>query len=387
MGVVPVVCLDRGAGEAVSAALQRSGVSAPIVQITDVDGVLPSGDAYVLVDESGIPVTRALTRRGAERAALRRSIAYAPSVPATDIVDLEEFGVRYYCNSNNGLPHLFKLIGQIKADILLDSPQRLREAEAVALAVFQGTTSALDLFEGRTVYTGDFYGSLATAFHEKIVKTPLALLVDAISRNHEHTIQHSAFVTTLATAFAAHLGFSEAEIERVFLAAFFHDIGKSAIPKAVIDKPAKLTDDEMRLMRTHVTVGYEMLRRFPETEGEIADVAISHHEYLDGSGYPLGLRGKEIPDLVRIVTIADIYGALIERRAYKPPFPPEKAFAILREMDGKLDQELVTMFQPVAEQLLMPRRGSAASVSTRCSASSAVVDEAAARLSRRAGIG
>ncbi len=112
----------------------------------------------------------------------------------------------------------------------------------------------------------------------------------------------------------------------MFLAAFFHDIGKSAIPKSVIDKHARLTDDEMRLMRTHVTVGYEMLRRFPETAGEIADVAISHHEYLDGSGYPLGLRGKEIPDLVRIVTIADIYAALIERRAYKPPFPPEKAW-------------------------------------------------------------
>jgi HD-GYP domain-containing protein (c-di-GMP phosphodiesterase class II) len=140
-------------------------------------------------------------------------------------------------------------------------------------------------------------------------------------------------------------------MERLFLSAFFHDIGKSVVPKHVIDKPGKLTPDEIRLVRSHVTVGYEMLRRFPETAGEIADVALYHHEMLDGSGYPNGLKGGEISDLIRLVTICDVFAALIERRSYKPPMPAREAYGILQSMGPKLDQALVAVFGEVVESL------------------------------------
>ncbi|BBE71284.1 HD-GYP domain-containing protein [Oharaeibacter diazotrophicus] len=348
--MVPVVCRTPEAGRPLAAALQRSGIDAP-VSVLKGSTAVPDGDVYILLDGPGVPVARQFRESVGRSPAMRKAIAYAESVPARDIAALEQLGIRYYCNANNGLGHLFKLIGQIKADVLLGARARAAEAEAVAMSVFQATTSALDLFSGQTSFDHKFYTDLTSTYVDKIQGTSLFLLVDTISQNHDTTIQHCSLVTTLATAFASSLGFPHGEMERVFLAAFFHDIGKSAIPKAVIDKPGKLTDDEMRLMRTHVTVGHEMLRRFPETAGEIADVALLHHEYLDGSGYPHGLRGGEIPDLIRIVTIADIYAALIERRAYKPPFSPEKAFSILREMGGKLDQDLVGLFQPVAESI------------------------------------
>jgi HD-GYP domain-containing protein (c-di-GMP phosphodiesterase class II) len=81
---------------------------------------------------------------------------------------------------------------------------------------------------------------------------------------------------------------------------------------------------------------------------EMLDIVLHHHEYLDGSGYPDGLRGDQISDLVRIMTIADVFGALIENRPYRPPLSGEAAFQILLDMGPKLDRDLVREFRPVA---------------------------------------
>ena len=351
MGVVTVVALSGTAADEVVQALRRSGVPAPLVLLDHPDGeAIPPASVYVIVDERGVPASR-LFRSRVSKMVARNSIVYSPSLPARDIAELDRLGIRFFCNGNNGIQQLFRLIGQIKADVLMDARERVVEAEAVAISVFNATASALDLFAAQTSYDRNFYTTLSDGFVSRMRNTSLFLLIDKIQREQDTTIQHCALVTTLATSFAAHLGFPASEMERVFLAAFFHDIGKSSIPKAVIDKPGRLTDDEMRLMRTHVTVGHELLRRFPDTAGEIADVALHHHEYLDGSGYPEGLKGSEISDLVRLITISDIYAALVERRAYKPPFSSDKAFSILREMGPKLDQDLVGIFQPVAESV------------------------------------
>ena len=103
-------------------------------------------------------------------------------------------------------------------------------------------------------------------------------------------------------------------------------------------------------MRTHPNIGYELLRGQREYEPETLEVVLRHHELLDGSGYPDGLAGPQINDLVRLVTICDVYAALIERRSYKPPMHPASAFKILKEMDGKLEGALVRAFSQVAER-------------------------------------
>jgi len=97
-------------------------------------------------------------------------------------------------------------------------------------------------------------------------------------------------------------------------------------------------------MRTHPAAGFELLRDGGECDPVTLDAVRHHHEMLDGSGYPDGLRGPEIGDLVRLLTICDIYAALTERRAYKPPLPAEDALAILAGMGGKLEIRLVAAF-------------------------------------------
>jgi HD-GYP domain-containing protein (c-di-GMP phosphodiesterase class II) len=116
----------------------------------------------------------------------------------------------------------------------------------------------------------------------------------------------------------------------------------------VLDKPGKLTDEETSVMRQHPRLGYEALVAQGGFPPEMLDVVLHHHEFLDGSGYPNGLRGDQISDIVRLTTIVDIYTALVEKRAYRLPFTHTEAFATMEKMVGKLDPHLLHAFRPVA---------------------------------------
>lgn len=164
--------------------------------------------------------------------------------------------------------------------------------------------------------------------------------------NHDDaTYQHCLLVAGLAAAFAHALGFPEGARKLVTSGAVLHDIGKARVPLAILHKPGKLTAEELAILREHPQVGYEMLLRQGAFAREIVEAARSHHEYLDGSGYPQGLKGDEISDVVRMITICDIYAALIERRSYKAPMAPQEAYAILAGMGGKLDADLLRAFK------------------------------------------
>jgi HD-GYP domain-containing protein (c-di-GMP phosphodiesterase class II) len=127
-----------------------------------------------------------------------------------------------------------------------------------------------------------------------------------------------------------------------------HDIGKARIPLAILEKPGPLDESEMALMRRHPEYGLEALGDNSAVAPEMRDIIVHHHELLDGSGYPHGLKGNEICDLVRIMTIADIFAALVERRSYKPPFSSEAAYQILLDMGPRLDKDLVRAFKFVS---------------------------------------
>ena len=167
----------------------------------------------------------------------------------------------------------------------------------------------------------------------------------------EATYQHCLLVTGLAAEFAASLRFARSDQEHVTRAALLHDLGKARIPLAILNKSGALTSEEAAIMRTHARIGYELLRQQGDYEPELLEVVLRHHELLDGSGYPDGLAGPQINDLVRLVTICDVYAALIERRSYKQAMEPAPAFKILQEMEGKLEGALVRAFAQVAKRL------------------------------------
>jgi putative nucleotidyltransferase with HDIG domain len=166
--------------------------------------------------------------------------------------------------------------------------------------------------------------------------------------HHTGSYRHCLFVTGFAVAFAQHLGMREDDQRRLTRAALLHDVGKAFIPVAILDKPGKLTEEEIVEIRQHPRLGYEALANQGGFPREMLDVVLHHHELLDGSGYPNGLRGEEISDIVRLTTIVDIYTALVEQRAYRMPFTYARAFSVMENMGGKLDQQLLQAFRPVA---------------------------------------
>jgi putative nucleotidyltransferase with HDIG domain len=172
--------------------------------------------------------------------------------------------------------------------------------------------------------------------------------LETVRRHHEGTYQHCLLVTGTAAAFGLSLGLARADMERLYAAAMFHDVGKAKIPSAVLDKPGRLDDRERALIETHPAAGYDALKGSGGISLEILDAVRHHHEYLDGSGYPDGLGAAEIADLVRILTISDIFAALIEDRRYKPAMSRTQGFDILTGMRGKLEMPLVAAFKNVA---------------------------------------
>jgi HD-GYP domain-containing protein (c-di-GMP phosphodiesterase class II) len=142
--------------------------------------------------------------------------------------------------------------------------------------------------------------------------------------------------------------FSDADLMRLGLAATLHDVGKARIPLAILDKPGRLDQSEQEIMNRHPVIGYELLKPVADMSPEILDGVRHHHEYLDGSGYPDGLTASQISDLVRLLTISDIFAALVERRPYRSPMSRQDAYKVLCDMGGKLEAPLVNAFRRVA---------------------------------------
>ncbi|GJE02218.1 HD-GYP domain-containing protein [Methylobacterium isbiliense] len=187
----------------------------------------------------------------------------------------------------------------------------------------------------------------AREVEQAVVQAGVREWLDVVWQFDDATHQHCLLVAGLAAGFARQLGFTPPDCQRLTQAALLHDVGKSRVPLHILNKPGPLTPDEQRVMRTHPVAGVTLLAG-GDFAPDLLAVVRSHHEYLDGSGYPDGLRGGAIPDLVRLVTVCDIFAALIERRPYRAMMSGDKAYALLTGMGDKLDQALVGAFRPLA---------------------------------------
>ena len=170
--------------------------------------------------------------------------------------------------------------------------------------------------------------------------------LDTVRSHHTGTFQHCLLVTGAAAALANHTRMSEQMRVHLTMAALLHDIGKAEIPHSILDKPAALTAEEFAIIRRHPGIGADYLQRQARVPGPVVDAVLQHHEYLDGSGYPAGLPGNSISPLARMLTVCDVYGALVEQRSYKPAKSPAEALYVLISMAqaGKLDFRIVRTF-------------------------------------------
>ena len=174
----------------------------------------------------------------------------------------------------------------------------------------------------------------------------LILAVSQIIENKsENTGQHVKRVSEYTEVLCKCLGFNDEDSWKISLAAMMHDVGKLMIPESILEKPGKLTAEEFEIVKKHTQYGKQMLETSP---GELfklsTDVAYDHHEKWDGTGYR-GVKGEDIPVCARCVALADVFDALVSRRAYKEPWPPEKAYEEIVSQRGKqFDPAVVDAF-------------------------------------------
>jgi putative nucleotidyltransferase with HDIG domain len=172
---------------------------------------------------------------------------------------------------------------------------------------------------------------------------------DALDLRDQETEGHSKRVTAYTIALARALGVGERELRVIARGAFLHDIGKIATPDAILLKPGRLNEGEMSIMREHCQRGYEMVRKIPFLK-EAAEIVYAHQERYDGTGYPRGLRGEEIPLGARIFAIADTFDAITSDRPYRKGDTIDKAvMEIQRWSEEQFDPAIVKVFLSIPE--------------------------------------
>jgi HD-GYP domain-containing protein (c-di-GMP phosphodiesterase class II) len=161
---------------------------------------------------------------------------------------------------------------------------------------------------------------------------------------------HSTRLAEWALRVARKMEIPEERVDQVEVAALLHDIGKIGVPDSILKKAGPLTPEERTLINRHPEYSWSILRLFPGLE-EASLYALHHHESMDGSGYPAGLKGSDIPLVSRIICVIDAYDAMISNRCYRPGLPHSEAIArLVRSSETQFDPQVLQAFIPIAEQ-------------------------------------
>lgn len=183
----------------------------------------------------------------------------------------------------------------------------------------------------------------------------IAFDISMLKVSDEYTFKHSVDVATMAMVIAKTYGLSKKEIYEIGIAGLLHDIGKSKIPKEVLNKQDKLSDEEFELMKMHSLYGYRILQEKGSISQPILLGVLQHHEKINGKGYPLGVGDDKISLYARIISIADVYDALVTERPYKKAFTQRDAIEIIMSMTGELD---ITIMKSFLESIILYPVGS-----------------------------
>jgi HD-GYP domain-containing protein (c-di-GMP phosphodiesterase class II) len=177
----------------------------------------------------------------------------------------------------------------------------------------------------------------------------IEVMEDVIEDLHGHVHRVSDLAVNLGTG----LGLSEIELDRLALAGILHDVGKIHLDPGILGKPGPLDENERELMNRHPELGFAMTRN--RLDPKVAEAILYHHERFDGTGYPFGLTGQEIPILSRIILVADAFDAMTSTRAYQPALPVEFAINEIKQHTGtQFDPQVVELFLELAAVNMLP---------------------------------
>ena len=180
---------------------------------------------------------------------------------------------------------------------------------------------------------------------EKMLTQTASALASAIDAKDKYTHGHSCRVAEYSKKIAEIYGKSEHECNEIYIAGLLHDVGKIGIPNGIINKDSKLTDEEFAVIKTHPVIGADILRRI-DAAPFISVGAHYHHERFDGKGYPEGLSGDDIPEIARIIAVADAYDAMTSNRSYRKYLPQQA-------VRSEIEKNIGTQFDPEAARCML----------------------------------
>lgn len=178
-----------------------------------------------------------------------------------------------------------------------------------------------------------------------VERHPQALITLArLKTSDDYTYMHSVAVCAMMVALAREIGMTEAEVRQAGTAGLLHDVGKMSVPDIILNKPGALTDSEFSVIKSHPVKGAEFLTLAGDVSAEVIDVCLHHHEKIDGSGYPHGLKGDQINRLARMGAICDVYDAITSNRPYKKGWGPAESLQRMAQWKGHFDPTLFGAF-------------------------------------------
>lgn len=238
-------------------------------------------------------------------------------------------------------------------DIVESIPEALRMETLHTIT--EGFQTLMDLSQSNSNLQGMMKSSRTIRSFQKVFKDIVALLTDnknalnllASTKIHENYVfNHSLNVSIYACQLALANGLPLKNVEEIGLGAILHDLGKVQVPLEILNKPSELTKEENALVKQHCEQGFEILRKIHEIPLPVAHCALQHHERIDGTGYPRGLRGDEIHKYAKIISVADVFDTVTNPRAFKPAVMPHQGLEILYAGSGtQFDMHQVNLFR------------------------------------------
>jgi putative nucleotidyltransferase with HDIG domain len=274
---------------------------------------------------------------------LERTKERFPDMPVIMVTAVHDISVALAALRNGAYDYLLK---PFEREQLLASVRRALENRRLKLEnrAYQTNLEAQVAARTAQLRTANAQLEAAMASLERSYDITLEALGDALDLKDAETEGHSKRVTAFTIAIAKAMGLSKEEIAVIARGAFLHDIGKMAIPDAILRKPSKLEPEEIAIMREHCYRGYQMLRKIPFLQ-EAAEIVYSHQERYDGTGYPRGLKGDEIPLGARMFSVADTLDAMTSDRPYRPAQSLQAAREEIERWSGRqFDPKVVETF-------------------------------------------
>ena len=227
--------------------------------------------------------------------------------------------------------------------VKVKDPAKVQISESVRSRVAQGVqylyqdTQSPDFTTASRSITDDLLRAIED-------NAAVAVDIGALKVSDEYTFKHSVDVATMSMIVARKYGLDDKQVYEIGIAGLLHDIGKSKVPNEILNKAAKLTDEEFAIMKQHSVYGYRILQPKEDLSMEIKLGVLQHHEKMNGKGYPMGVTGDKIDLFARLISISDIYDALVTERPYKKPFSPRDAVEMIMSMTEELDITVMRCF-------------------------------------------